>query len=131
MSGIFDNTISALDKSVDMRLVKQNLINSNIANAETPGYKAKKVDFEEALAKAIATQEKFESYSAPTSRMIEAVSPDVYDNPDINVANDGNTVDMEKEMAALAENSVLYKAAIQLINKKLAAMKYAATDGGR
>ena len=56
MSGLFDNTITALDKSVDMRLVKQNLINSNIANAETPGYKAKKVDFEEALAKAIATQ---------------------------------------------------------------------------
>ena len=131
MSGLFDNTITALDKSVDMRLVKQNLINSNIANAETPGYKAKKVDFEEALAKAIATQEKFESHRAPTSNQIDAISPDVYDNPDINIANDGNTVDMEREMSALAENTVLYKAAIQLINKKLAAMKYAATDGGR
>ncbi|MDZ4662093.1 MAG: flagellar basal body rod protein FlgB [Pseudomonadota bacterium] len=131
MSGLFDNTISALDKSVDMRLVKQNLLNSNIANAETPGYKAKKVDFEAALAKAIATQEKFESFSAPTSNQIDAISPDVYDNPDINLTNDGNTVDLEREMAALAENTVLYKAAIQLINKKLAAMKYAATDGGR
>jgi flagellar basal-body rod protein FlgB len=55
----------------------------------------------------------------------------VFDNPEGPVTNDGNNVDMEKEMATLAENSILYRAAIQLINKKLASMKYAASDGGR
>ena len=48
----------------------------------------------------------------------------------MNVTNDGNTVDLEKEMAALQENTILYKAALQLMNKKLGAMKYAVTEGG-
>jgi flagellar basal-body rod protein FlgB len=132
MSHIFDKTMGALNKSIDLRLNRQNIINSNIANAETPNYKAKVVDFEDALAKAIATDERF-AKAAPgsVSNQINAVKPNVYDNPDINITNDGNTVDMEKEMAALAENTVLYKAAVQLINKKLAQMKYAVTEGGR
>ncbi len=37
----------------------------------------------------------------------------------------------EKEMATLQENSILYKAALQLINKKLGSIRYAVTDGGR
>lgn len=132
MSHIFDKTMSALNRSIDLRLNRQNIINSNIANAETPNYKAKVVDFEDALAAAIATDERFaKTNPGVVSDKVAAVRPDVYDNPDINVTNDGNTVDMEKEMAALAENTVLYKAAVQLINKKLAQMKYAVTDGGR
>lgn len=125
MSHIFDKTMSVLDKSIDMRLLRQNIINSNIANAETPGYKAKVAEFEDALARAIAIDA-----NSPVDN-VSQLKPDVYDNPDINVTNDGNTVDMEREMAALAENTVLYKAAIQLINKKLAQMKYAVTEGGR
>ncbi|OQW50234.1 MAG: flagellar basal-body rod protein FlgB [Proteobacteria bacterium SG_bin7] len=132
MSHIFDKTMGALNRSIDLRLNRQNIINSNIANAETPGYKAKVVDFEDALAKAIATDERFaKTNPGAISDQIGAVKPDVYDNPNINITNDGNTVDMEKEMAALAENTVLYKAAVQLINKKLAQMKYAVTEGGR
>lgn len=132
MSHIFDKTMGALNRSIDLRLNRQNIINSNIANAETPGYKAKVVDFEDALAKAIATDERFaKTNPGAVTDQIGAVKPDVYDNPDINITNDGNTVDMEKEMAALAENTVLYKAAVQLINKKLAQMKYAVTEGGR
>lgn len=132
MSHIFDKTMGALNRSIDLRLNRQNIINSNIANAETPGYKAKVVDFEDALAKAIATDERFaKTNPGAITDQIGAVKPNVYDNPDINITNDGNTVDMEKEMAALAENTVLYKAAVQLINKKLAQMKYAVTEGGR
>ena len=130
MSNLFDKTMSALNKSIDMRLLRQNVINSNIANAETPGYKAKVLDFEDALASAIATDQNFAAQAPEAGvNQIKQVRPDVYDNPDINIANDNNTVDMEREMAALAENTVLYKAAVQLINKKLAAMKYAASDG--
>ncbi len=132
MSNIFDKTMGALNRSIDLRLNRQNIINSNIANAETPGYKAKVVDFEDALAKAIATDERFaKTNPGAITDQIGAVKPNVYDNPDINITNDGNTVDMEKEMSALAENTVLYKAAVQLINKKLAQMKYAVTEGGR
>jgi flagellar basal-body rod protein FlgB len=62
---------------------------------------------------------------------ISRARADVYDNPDINLSNDGNTVDLEKEMATLNENTILYRAALQLINKKLGALRYAATEGSR
>ncbi len=134
---IFDRTTDALAASLKFRSLRHNVTTSNIANAETPGYKAKVVDFEDALARAID----LEGATAQTTSDGDhfAIGPgalsraraDVYDNPEVNVTNDQNTVDMEREIATLQENSILYKAALQLINKKLAAIRYAATEGGR
>lgn len=137
MSGIFDKTTDALGSSIDLRLLRQSVTSANIANAETPGYKAKKVDFEEALSRAIDHEGLGRVHTSDKEHFlmgqgaISRAKADVYDNPDINVANDGNTVDMERELTTLAENSILYKAALQLINKKLGSMRYAVTDGGR
>ena len=60
---------------------------------------------------------------------IQNVEAEVYDNPDIALNNDGNTVDLEREMAELVDNQIAYKAAIQLINKKLGGLAYAITEG--
>jgi len=54
---ITDQTISVLQKSLDLRAQKQEVIAGNIANAETPGYSARKFDFEDSLRKAINTPE--------------------------------------------------------------------------
>ena len=137
MGQIFDKTIKALATSMQMRQLKQNVINANIANAETPDYRAKKMDFEAALASAIDREDLGKMHVEHNDHFlmgqgaIGRVRADVYDNPEINYTNDGNTVDLEKEMAALNENSIMYDAATRLINKKLAALKYAASDGGR
>ena len=137
MKQIFDRTTDALASSLAFRSLKQNIGTSNIANAETPGYKAKKVDFEEALQRALDLEgASMKAASDPDHFMIGpgAISrarADVYDNPEGNVTNDQNTVDLEKEMTQLQENSILYKAALQLINKKLGALRYAATEGSR
>ena len=137
MADLFDTTTLALAASNKMRSLRQNVITSNIANAETPGYVAKKVDFEDALSRAVdlegmgklnGTQPE---HFAIGPGALEHVQADVYDNPDVNKNNDGNTVDLEREMSSLAENSIMYKAAVQLINKKMAALKYAASDGGK
>ncbi|RME15111.1 MAG: flagellar basal body rod protein FlgB [Bdellovibrio sp.] len=137
MSDLFDKTTDALASSLNFRLIRQNITAANIANAETPGYKAKKIDFEEALEAAIdrahrvsATVDSSDHFPVGAGP-ISKVRADIYDNPEGNVSNDGNTVDMEKEMATMAENSILYKAALRLINKKLGLMKYAVTEGGR
>lgn len=138
MSGpLFDKTTAALNSAIQFRQLRQDVISTNIANAETPGFKAKKMDFEEALARAVDIDGKGrmtvdnEDHYLVGKGSISRVTPDVYDNPDGQTNNDGNNVDMEKEMAQLAENSILYKTAIQLINKKLAALRYAATEGNR
>src|SRR5690606_28633231 len=98
-------------------------------------YKAKKVDFENALSSALSSggpsqMDANDPAHFPVGHSaLENLQVDIYDNPDVNVSNDGNTVDMEKEMADLAENSISYKAATQIINKKLGNLKYAITGG--
>lgn len=137
MSQIFDKTIKSLSASMQMRQMRQNVINANIANAETPNYHAKKLDFEDALASAIDRENQGQMHTEHSDHFsmgqgaIGRLKADVYDNPDINYSNDGNTVDLEKEMANQVQNSIFYDAATKLINKKLAALKYASTDGGR
>lgn len=132
MSNLFDKTTDALATSMKMRQIRNSVTASNIANAETPHYHAKKVDFENALAAALdmdgnnslatSNGDHFAVGNKPVT------SADIYDNPDVAVSNDGNTVDLEKEMSALAENSILYKSALQLINKKMASLKYAISE---
>jgi flagellar basal-body rod protein FlgB len=131
---LFDKTINGLQTSLAMRQLRQNVTSSNIANAETPGYQAKKLDFEGALERAMdldglrgmsTSNEAHFSVGGGSA----ALKPEIYNNPEGAINNDGNTVDLEKEMAALSENAIMYKAALQLINKKLAALKYAASDG--
>ena len=137
MSDLFDKTTGALAASANLRLLRQNVTSANIANAETPGYKAQKVDFEEALDRAIDHEGLGRMHTSDKDHFLigqgalSRVRADVYDNPNANVTNDGNTVDLEQEMATLAENSILYKAALRLINKKLGSLKYAVTEGGR
>lgn len=132
---LFDKTTDALRASTNLRKLRQELISSNVANAETPGFHAQKMDFEEALARSVdldgmrAMQASHPEHMALGGTDPLRVRPEVYDNPEAEVSQDGNTVNLEKEMAALAENTVLYKAAIQLMNKKLAALRYAATEG--
>lgn len=134
MSQIFDKTTNALGTALNMRLMKQNLISSNIANAETPGYHAKKIDFEQALSRALdidglrGMSTSSGDHFAVGGGSMARVRPDIYENPEGAINNDGNTVDLEKEMSALTENSIMYKAALQLINKKMAALRYAVTE---
>ncbi|MFZ3230890.1 MAG: flagellar basal body rod protein FlgB [Pseudobdellovibrio sp.] len=132
MSSLFDKTTDALATSMKMRQVRHSITASNIANAETPHYHAKKVEFENALASAL-DMDGNNAMSTTSGQHFSvggkpALNPEIYDNPDIAVNNDGNTVDLEKEMSALAENSILYKSALQLINKKMASLKYAISE---
>lgn len=134
MSSIFDKTTNALATSLAMRQLRHSVTASNIANAETPGYHAKKVDFEAALGRALdidgmrGMSTTSGDHFAVGGGLSAAVRPDVYENPEGAINNDGNTVDLEKEMSALSENAILYKTALQLINKKMAALKYAIGD---
>ena len=132
---LFDKTTQGLGAALNMRQLKQNITSANIANAETPGYHAKKIDFENALARALDIDD-MRSLSTSSgdhfalgAGSISGTRPDIYENPEGAVNNDGNTVDLEREMSNLTENSIMYKAALQLINKKMASLRYAVTEG--
>lgn len=127
---IDDKTLQALQASLKYRQMRQELINSNIANADTPGYKSKRLDFEEALSRALDVDGKEslkvedEKHYDVGSGGFKSLSPEVYDDPNGIVTEDGNNVDRDHEMVLMAENKVMYDAAVQLINKKLGLMKY-------
>ncbi len=126
-----DKTLQALTTALNFRDVKNNLISSNIANANTPGFKAKKMDFEEALARALDVDGNMQMnttdgrHHTVGSGGFNNLEPEIYDNPNGVVSESGNTVDVEAEMAVMAENKLMYDALVQLINKKMGIMKYA------
>ncbi len=132
---ILGKTFDALSRSLDLRSVKHNLISANIANAETPGYKSKRIDFEDTLAKALSlTDAPMARTSAKHMRAggsVGEVAPEIYNNPNNVVREDGNTVDRDAEMVALAENQMLYNSSIESLRRKIALLKYAISDGGR
>ncbi len=125
-----DKTLKALAASLNFRQMRQEVISSNIANADTPGYKAKRVDFEAALARALDVDGEMKMKTGDDEHFnvgsggFDNLEPDIYEDSNGVVSEDGNTVDREQELAKMAENRILYDAAVQLLNKKIGLMKY-------
>ena len=125
-----DKTLKALALSLNFRQMRQAIISSNISNADTPGYKAKRIDFEQALARALdidgllSMKSSSEKHFDVGSGGFNNIQAEVYQDPNGVVSEDGNTVNREDEMAKMAENRLLYEAAVKLMNKKLGLMKY-------
>lgn len=130
----FDPTIGALNTSLNLRLLNQNVISSNIANADTPGYKAKAVEFESALRDALGVGNQLPTAETQSNHIVhrstDPVEPQIYEDPNGIESLDGNTVDRATEMAKLAENQLLYDASVEMLKKKLGMLKYAISEGG-
>jgi flagellar basal-body rod protein FlgB len=133
MSG-FDSTIQGLDNAMNLRLVNQNVISSNIANADTPGYHTKKVEFEGALRQAMAVDGNLPiEGDNPGHIVIQGDGPvtaAIADDMNGVESLDGNTVNRSEEMAKMVENQLLYDAAAEMLKKKLGMLKYSITEGG-
>ncbi len=131
---IDDKTMQALASSLNFRQMRNDLISSNIANAETPGYKAKAIDFEEALSRALDIDGNLSMNTADNKHYdvgsggFNNLQPEIYEETEGVTSIDGNTVDRDKEMALMAENQLLYNATVQLLNKKLGMLKYISTS---
>jgi flagellar basal-body rod protein FlgB len=129
-----DKTLKALTTALNFREMRQELISSNVANANTPGFKAKKLDFEEALARALDVDGQMNMHASDDRHFnvgnggFNNLEPEIYDDPNGVVSENGNTVDVESEMARMNENKIMYDALVQLINKKMGLMKYAITN---
>lgn len=141
VEGLFNKTIQVLGKSIDLRVQNQNLITSNIANAETPNYVPKQLDFENQLRAAVKkpalTGERSSGVSHPAhfpirqigSPGIAQVQGKIKSTPAATPGRDGNAVEMENEMGAMMQNQVLFNASAQLLAKKFEGLKSALRDG--
>ncbi|MBI2522150.1 MAG: flagellar basal body rod protein FlgB [Bdellovibrio sp.] len=125
-----DKTLKALGTSLNFRQMRQDLLSANVANAETPGYRAKRLEFEAALSRALDVDGE-QSMTTEDDRHYDvggggfaSVEPEIYEDPNGIVTENGNNVNVDQELALMAENKILYDASIQLLNKKLAMKKY-------
>jgi flagellar basal-body rod protein FlgB len=127
MDSLFDKNFDVIGKSMDMYLLRHQITADNIANAETPFYKARRVDFENALQSAVDNADAGLDTSA---HAIANMSPVIFEDPEAEVGQDLNTVDMDREMASMTKNDVKYSAAAEAITKKFAILRYAIQEGG-
>ena len=106
--------------ALNLHAYRQQLIASNIANADTPGYKARDVDFAAALKNAEAAQGK----ARMPARSSEGapLDTDVLFRSAVQRSVDGNTVDLDVERAQFAENAVRYEAQLMFINSRIKSM---------
>jgi flagellar basal-body rod protein FlgB len=121
-----DQYVSVHATALDVRAKRGELIANNLANADTPGYQARDIDFRQAMARA--------SGETPTSgvqlsttnagHIGGSTSANATTNPDLKYriplapALDGNTVDAQVEQANFAENAVRYQATLTFLNSK-------------
>jgi len=96
--------------ALELRSQRMGVIASNIANAATPGYKARDVDFDKALeARLAAGQGSVPSFGEPDLLYRRAVMPSL----------DGNTVELGREQVAFAENALKYSASLSFVEGKV------------
>jgi len=122
---LFGRTIGLLQKSLDMRMQNHQAIAANIANVDTPEYRAVHLDFESGLRRALASSVN----SGGGSESFAKVEAQVIRKSDPSDIGDHNSVNLDEEMISLAENQMLYDAATQMISKKLAGLRYAISEG--
>ncbi len=125
-----DDALSFHQTALRVRGQRQELIAANIANADTPNYKARDIDFKSAMQAAAAgvNQETFNT-SKTSARHLDGVpsSPrgapgEPLFRPIIQGSVDGNTVDMDVERNQFADNGIRYEASLTIINAQLKKM---------
>ena len=126
MANSLDQYLGVHAAALDVRARRTELIANNLANADTPGYRARDIDFREAMARAAGDKTTSGVHLSTTQagHIGGAASADAATSPDLKFrtplapALDGTTVDTQLEQAAFAENAVRYQATLTFLNNK-------------
>jgi flagellar basal-body rod protein FlgB len=110
---MLDPIASRLEQYMDLLSARQKLVASNIANADTPGYKTKDLDF----------QSEFRN-------LIDGADPTAVEVAGLTTRNDGNNVSLDREARLLAENALRFTVASNLLRSEIRAVR-AAIQGGK
>jgi flagellar basal-body rod protein FlgB len=107
-----DGVARNLEHYLDLLSARQKLVASNVANADTPGYKTRDIDFQ-----------------AELSRASDGLRPTPVEVAGLRVKNDGNNVSMDREARLLAENAIRFNMASNLLRSQLRMVKSAIQEG--
>lgn len=131
---LFSDTVpKVMKKSLNMMSTRQNLISSNISNVDTPGFKASDIDFQGQLREALGSKGALNlratnaKHFGPSTSSIGDLTPDPFEE-DAAAKSNGNNVNIDNEMAKMAENQIMYNATIQLMMKRGSTVRAAITE---
>ena len=138
-----DRTMRTLETALDVASARHQVIANNIANVNTPGFRAADADFVSSLEQAMAgraestgrkltgraTRVGHLAISGPASAGQLPVVQTVDEGASMRV--DGNSVDIDLEMAKMAENATMYNTFAQLVSSKFSLLKYVISEGRR
>ena len=135
---LFGATQQLLSFSMRLRSMRHELLAGNIANADTPGYRAKDLDFSAALKAAVAPEKqagadaRLQLIAARPSESAAAFAPEsLIRVQDAEGKFDDNSVDLDRQIASLVENSLSYETSLTLLGRTLANLRYAISEGKR
>jgi len=116
-----------------IREKRSEVLAENIANADTPGYKAKDVDFQQALQ--LAKSRQGQSASRTHEQHFHIASTMAKDTlfryPDQPDTGDGNSVDIHRERNSVMQNNLEYQASLTFLNSRISGLKKALTGTGQ
>ncbi|TDF66765.1 flagellar basal body rod protein FlgB [Cupriavidus sp. L7L] len=124
-----DASLRFQQEALSLRNQRQSVIASNIAHADTPGYKARDFDFASTLAQSVERGHRNDGMSLSTTqvRHLPAQAPtreafDLAYRIPLQSSVDGNTVEMDAERVAFADNAVHFESGLTVMNSKIKTM---------
>ena len=111
---MLDNVGAGIEQYMNLVSARQKVVASNIANADTPGYQTKDIDF----------NSEFQS-------QMSGSKPNVMEVAGLKNKNDGNNVDMDREARLLAENALRFSVASSLAHSEISTIRTAIEEGGK
>jgi flagellar basal-body rod protein FlgB len=109
---MLDPIAGVLERYLDVLSLRQKLVASNIANADTPGFKTRDIDFQ-----------------AEFRNLVKGGSPNVVEVGGLPGKNDGNNVSVDREARLLAENALRFNLATNLLRARIQAVRSAIQEG--
>ncbi|SDO07775.1 flagellar basal-body rod protein FlgB [Desulfonauticus submarinus] len=136
MKTLFESYLTWTEKSMDLHLLRQNIVATNLANLDTPGYKAKHVEFEEQFKAALQAEEqkgmtRTNKKHLPTPFNPNKVEPTLLKSLEPRVIQGDDSVDLDKEMSKMAKNAMVYNTLAQIVRKSFENLKTVIQEGAR
>ncbi|KXH79975.1 flagellar basal body rod protein FlgB [Sporosarcina sp. HYO08] len=129
---IYGNTINVLEQGLHYAATKSKTISQNIANVDTPNYKAKSTNFNEVLRSAQTSSiQTYRTHEKHIPFKTQSFASGVFTYSNFQSRSNGNGVDMDKEQADLATNQIYYHALVDRINGKFNTLQNVLKGGSR
>ncbi|MGE3320355.1 MAG: flagellar basal body rod protein FlgB [Candidatus Berkiella sp.] len=116
-----DNLFGIHEQALNLRVKRAELLASNLANADTPGYKAKDMEFNDVL-KGVSNNQSSRMVSTNPMHLTSGdtmMGAELFERAPLQSSLDGNTVDTQIESAKFAENNLRYLASLRIIDMKI------------